>query len=87
MRYRPVSSQELAKLQQAWKDRHYLIIDEYSMISKPFLQVLSRNIAIGVEGTAQSVAGSSFGGINVILCGDLHQFPPVAVGKRQALFY
>ena len=82
-----VSDKAKAKLQTAWKERRYMILDEYSMISKPFLQILSQNITIGVDGRAHSSADASFGAINVILCGDLHQFPLVAVGKRQALFY
>jgi len=28
-----------------------------------------------------------FGGVNVILCGDFHQFPPVAGKKRCPLYY
>jgi hypothetical protein len=30
--------------------------------------------------------GTSFGGINVVLCGDLHQFPPVAESRRKHLY-
>jgi hypothetical protein len=31
-------------------------------------------------------ASASFGGINIILCGDLHQFPPVAESRREYLY-
>ena len=75
------------KLQDFWRNIRYLIIDEYSMLSKTFLATLSRNIAIGMEGSSGFRSGHSFGGLNVILCGDLHQFPPVACGKREALYY
>ena len=74
-----------AKLQHFWKDKKYLIIDEYSMILKSFLARLSRNIVIGKQGSSSS-DGISFGGISVILCGDLHQFPPVAKGPRDYLY-
>lgn len=38
------------KLQDFWWDVRYLIIDEFSMLSRSFLATLSRNIAIGLEG-------------------------------------
>ena len=75
------------KLQDFWRDVRYLIIDEYSMLSKSFLATLSRNISVGMEGSQGYRQGESFGGLNVILCGDLHQFPPVACGKREPLYY
>ena len=75
------------KLQDFWREVEYLIIDEYSMLSKMFLATLSRNISIGMEGAKGSRPGHSFGGLNVILCGDLHQFPPVACSKREALYH
>ena len=75
------------KLQDFWREVQYLIIDEYSMLSKRFLATLSRNISVGMEGAKGFRTGYSFGGLNVVLCGDLHQFPPVACGKREALYY
>ena len=83
---RKLSEESRAKLQQFWKVKTYLIIDEYSMISKSFLANLSHNIAIGKQGTNLDGTSLSFGGINVILCGDLHQFPPVAKGPQDYLY-
>jgi hypothetical protein len=73
------------KLQKFWNKYTYLIIDEHSMISKSFLAKLSRHIGVGkgLDGKPDV----SFGGINVILCGDFHQFPPVATARQNALFY
>lgn len=82
-----VSDAAKKKLQDFWRNVRYLIIDEYSMLSKSFLAALSRNISIGMEGSQGFQQGMSFGGLNVILCGDLHQFPPVACGKREPLYY
>jgi len=82
-----VSDAAKKKLQDFWRNIRYLIIDEYSMLSKSFLAALSRNISIGMEGSQGFQQGMSFGGLNVILCGDLHQFPPVACGKREPLYY
>ncbi len=73
-------------LQAYWSKKRYLVLDEYSMLAKSFLAQLSRNIAIGVEGEEGLDPDASFGGINVILCGDLHQFPPVARSPWEALF-
>ena len=75
------------KLQDFWRDVCYLIIDEFSMISRSFLATLSRNIAISLEGAPGTSKGHSFGGLNVILYGDLHQFPPVACAKSEALYH
>jgi len=75
------------KLQEFWREVRYLVIDEYSMLSRSFLATLSRNIAIGLEGAPYARDGHSFGGLNVILCGDLHQFPPVACAKLEALYH
>ncbi|KAF9778137.1 hypothetical protein BJ322DRAFT_1014984 [Thelephora terrestris] len=82
-----VSDAAKKKLQDFWRNIRYLIIDEYSMLSKSFLAALSRNISIGMEGSQGFRQATSFGGLNVILCGDLHQFPPVACGKRESLYY
>ena len=83
-----------AKLQTFWKNFVYLIIDGYSMISKSFLVKLSKNIRIGKsKGSAENPESShdsnslGFSGINVILCGDLHQFPPVAGAKQDSLYF
>ena len=57
------------------------------MLSKRFLATLSQNISVGMEGAKGFWTGYSFSGLNIILCGDLHQFPPVACGKREALYY
>ena len=75
------------KLQEFWREVRYLIIDEYSMLSRSFLATLSRNISIGLEGSPYALQDRSFGGLNVILCGDLHQFPPVACAKSEVLYH
>jgi PIF1-like helicase len=84
---RNVSDEKRSKLQKFWADFNYLIIDEYSMIGKTFLGQLSRNIGIGKQGsTTTADSDLSFGGVNVILCGDLHQFPPVAKSTYESLY-
>ena len=71
------------KLERNWEPYDYLALDEMGMIAKDFFALLSRNTSIGKKKTG----GQSFGGINVILFGDFHQFPPVARPIRDALYY
>jgi hypothetical protein len=58
-----------------------------SMLGKTFLAKLSRNISIGKMVEGQPPSTHSFGGISVLMCSDFHQFPPVAVGPSEALYY
>lgn len=81
-----LSENSKAKLVDFWKSYEYFIIDECSMISKSFLAKLSNNISIAKAGIDSERFTHSFGGTNVILCGDMHQFPPVAGGKQSALY-
>lgn len=64
-----------AKRRRNIKGKRFLIIDELSMADKVLmfatLQVVSKTLA--EEGTSNMEA--PFGGMNVILSGDFHQFP------------
>jgi len=82
-----ISNKAKAKLQQFWKHYTYLIIDEYSMIGKAFLALLSQSVDIGQGGTEINSHHHSFSRVNVVLCGDLHQFPPVATKPTEALYH
>ncbi|TFY81855.1 hypothetical protein EWM64_g2158 [Hericium alpestre] len=81
-----LSDESKAKLSEFWTHYEYLILDECSMLSKTFLAKLSRHIGVGKQKPGASNSSLSFGGINVILCGDFHQFPPVAVANHEALY-
>jgi hypothetical protein len=50
-----------AKLAQLWKDVDYLILDEFSMLSKRFFGQLSRHIAIAKMAYNPLVADLPFG--------------------------
>jgi hypothetical protein len=56
------------------------------MIAKSFLALLPKNIGVGKQGSTTECSGHSFGGVNVILCSDLHQFPPVAQPPAESLY-
>jgi len=65
-----------------------IVIDEFSMLAKDFFALLSRNVGVGkVEESGHDSHSRSFGGINVIICGDLHQSPLVARPLSGALYY
>jgi len=82
-----ISDESKAKLQQFWQHISYLIIDEMSMLTKKFLAILSRNISTAKMVEGQPSKNESFGGINVVLCGDFHQFPPVATSPTEAIYF
>ncbi|KAG1849316.1 hypothetical protein C8R48DRAFT_750240 [Suillus tomentosus] len=91
-----ISDETRGKLQHFWKHYCYLIVDEVSMIgvtlelalgTKTFLANLSRNIRIGKMETGKPPSSHSFGGINIIISGDFHQFPPVATALTEALYF
>ncbi len=82
-----MSDDAKSKLQGFWKPKLYLILDEYSMIGKSHLVRMERNISIGKQGGDGHRPDTTWGGINIIMCGDLHQFPPVAQGPKEFLFH
>ncbi|KAM9323072.1 ATP-dependent DNA helicase PIF1 [Pholidichthys leucotaenia] len=65
---------------QHWTSCRHLIIDEISMVEAEFFDKL--------ESVARSVRRSTepFGGIQLIVCGDFLQLPPVSKGKEKARF-
>ncbi|XP_022056365.2 ATP-dependent DNA helicase PIF1 [Acanthochromis polyacanthus] len=65
---------------QHWTSCRHLIIDEVSMVEAHFFDKL--------ESVARSVRRSTepFGGIQLIVCGDFLQLPPVSKGKEKASF-
>ena len=77
------SAQTLKRLRTFWSDKHYLIIDEVSMLSRSFFSKLSRIISTALESKEDKI----FGGLNVILVGDFHQFPPVVARLSAPLYW
>lgn len=80
-----LSEEGRKRLAEMLRDVSYLVLDECSMFSRSFFAHLSRNISIGKTGASD--LDKPFGGINVILCGDFHQFPPVASAKNAPLYH
>ena len=82
-----ITAETKAKSQHFQKHKCYLIVDKFSMLAKFFFVILSWNIGIGKKGGIQHVESGSFGSINVIICDDFHQFPPVAQPFSSALYW
>lgn len=82
------SRKSVERLQKTWDPVKYLVIDEVSMVSKKTLADISEMISIGKQRKNENHTTIPFGGVNVILAGDFHQFPPVVgTGKgRRALY-
>ncbi|XP_069169756.1 ATP-dependent DNA helicase PIF1 isoform X3 [Procambarus clarkii] len=65
---------------QQWRKCRYLIVDEISMVDGDFFKKL--------EAVGRAVRGNDkpFGGIQLILCGDFLQLPPVAKPGEKRIF-
>ncbi|GMH80337.1 hypothetical protein TL16_g08506, partial [Triparma laevis f. inornata] len=66
--------QKNAKKRAKWRNTQVLVIDEVSMLDRDFFQKLD---AVG-----RAIRGrkDAFGGLQLILCGDFYQLPPVNGG-------
>jgi ATP-dependent DNA helicase PIF1 len=70
---KPLSTGTLHSLQSLFRSCVYLIIDEKSMVDMRILGFIDRRLKEIFP--ARSL--QPFGGINVVVCGDFHQLPPV----------
>ena len=65
------------KLVKRFQRTHVLIIDEVSMLSAKTLTMVNQSIQAGLQ------TYEPFGGMQVILCGDFFQLPPVTRGSEK----
>lgn len=68
----PLNSTALAKLQHDLNGVRYLIIDEFSVIGQKMFAWINRRCK-----QATSCTTVPFGGISIILVGDIAQLPPI----------
>ncbi len=65
---------------QIYKEVDYLVIDEISMVRADLMDAINYSLQINRKSTAP------FGGVKLILIGDLYQLPPVVVREEQFEF-
>lgn len=68
------------KLVKRFQKTSVLIIDEVSMLSAETLTMVNQSIQAGMQ------TYEPFGGIQVILCGDFFQLPPIVRGSNETHF-
>lgn len=68
----PLKSSALAKLQHDLEDVNYLIIDEFSVIGQNMFGWINRRCK-----QATGISTVPFGGMSIILVGDIAQLPPI----------
>ena len=81
------SRRAIVELAERYTNVRYLIIDEISMISKKFFARVEKVFTKIAAVRDERNQGRPFGGMNVIICGDFHQFPPVACSKTGPLYW
>lgn len=59
----------------------YLLLDEVSMVNKKHLHCLDAILRAERQRRHLPRADEAFGGINVVMFGDFHQFPPIGSGS------
>lgn len=75
------------RLQELWDDKVLLVVDEDSMINKTLLSKLVRAVSVGRSPSDPNIHSIPFGDLDVIFCGDDHQFPPVAKSQAERLYH
>jgi ATP-dependent DNA helicase PIF1 len=68
-----LSNATLQSLQSVFKNIRFLVIDEKSMIDLKMLSLIDDRLRLIFPDTDQA-----FGGLNILLCGDFFQLPPVS---------
>jgi ATP-dependent DNA helicase PIF1 len=68
-----LSNATLQSLQSLFQDIRFLIIDEKSMIDLKILSIIDDRLRL----IFPDQSGQAFGGLNVLLCGDFFQLPPI----------
>ena len=82
----PLQGEDLKEFKEAMEGLEMLVVDEFSMVSRLVLQQMHERLREWrlAEGQVE-LASQPFGGIAVILAGDMGQLPPIAVSPSFSL--
>ena len=82
----PPQGEDLKEFKEAMEGLEMLVVDEFSMVSRLVLQQMHERLREWrlAEGQIE-LASQPFGGIAVILAGDMGQLPPIAVSPSFSL--
>ena len=72
--YKKLSCERLQELRREFKDVHFIIIDEVSMVSYQLFSFVHRRL-MEIKGIED--VSVFFGGVSVLAVGDFYQLPPV----------
>ncbi len=82
------SMNKIQQLTQMWSRKEYLIINEYSMVSCTLLAWMSTILGlIWQHNNPTDTSSPPWGGMNIIISGDFHQFKPVVQKKSAPLYW
>ena len=73
--------EQLASLQSFWKHVDVLMIDEMSFIASTMLERVDQHLRL-----IRDIPHTPFGGLHLVLIGDLYQLPPPGGRKHRSLF-
>ena len=76
-----LSNTMLQSLQALFRDSRFLIINEKSMIDLKMFSLIDNWLWVIFPATSHM----PFGGINILICGDFYQLPPVGGRPRYSL--
>jgi hypothetical protein len=78
-----LSAEAVRALQERWQPVCYLLIDEISTVSELLFAEVSTQMTMAKNPADKTLP---FGGVNIIVCGDFMQFPPVTLQGVRILF-
>ncbi len=82
------SASKIQQLAQIWSRKEYLIINEYSMVSHTLLAWMSMILGlIWQHNNPTDTSSPPWGGMNIIISRDFHQFKPIVQKKSAPLYW
>ena len=79
---------KIHQLACSWSSKEYLIINKFLMVSQTMFARMSTILGLISQHNNPGETGTKpWGGVNIIICGDFHQFKPVVQKKAAPLYW